>query len=189
MNPMLHEWNVPFRALLDAAPDGIIVCNDQGVLALVNSAAERMFGYAHDELLGKPIDTLIPDHVRPRHHRHLASYVAEPRLRPMGSNLELQGRRKDGSEFPVEISLSPFTADRGLLIIAGVRDVTDRRELQREKQRATSYLISAVEAVQETFMLFDEQDRGVKVKSRARGVTRAGGGPPIIRGAVEEPLG
>jgi len=178
---MLREWNVPFRALLDAAPDGIVVCDERGTLVLVNSSAERMFGYDHDELLGQPIEALIPASIRSHHHLHLASYVAEPRLRPMGSNLELHGRRKDGAELPVEISLSPLTTDRGLLIIAGVRDVTDRRELQREKQRATAYLLSAIEAVQDVFVLFDENDRAVMVNSAARQLPGTGGEPIIGR--------
>src|SRR6185503_13036610 len=111
---MLREWNVPFGALLDAAPDGIVVCDARGELVLVNAEAERMFGYDHGELPGNSIELLIPEHVRPRHQHHLASYTAGPRLRPMGSNLDLRGRRKDGAEFPVEISLSPFATDRGL---------------------------------------------------------------------------
>src|ERR1041384_3709186 len=117
---MLRDWNVPFRALLDAAPDGIVVCDGGGVLVLVNSEAERMFGSAHDELPGQALEVLIPEHVRPRHHHPLASYVAEPRLRPMGSNLDLRGRRKDGSEFPVKISLSPYPPERAGLIMAGI---------------------------------------------------------------------
>ncbi len=80
---MLREWNVPFRALLDAAPDGILVCDGHGTIVLVNSEAERMFGYARDELLGQPIDVLIPDHVRPRHQQHLAAFATDPKLRPM----------------------------------------------------------------------------------------------------------
>jgi PAS domain S-box-containing protein len=185
---MLREWNVPFRALLDAAPDGIVVCDEHGVLALVNSAAERMFGYAHDELLGKPLEVLIPEHVRPRHHHHLAAYSAEPRLRPMGSNLELYGRRKDGTELPVEISLSPFSTERGLLIIAGVRDVTERRQLERDKKRATNYLLSAVEAVQEAFLLFDEDDRVIMVNSAAREIVGAAGNAPILGRRFEDLL-
>jgi PAS domain S-box-containing protein len=183
---MLREWNVPFGALLDAAPDGIVVCDGHGVLVLVNGEAERMFGYAHDELPGKSIELLIPEHVRPRHHHHLASYTAEPRLRPMGSNLDLHGRRKDGTEFPVEISLSPFTTERGLLIIAGVRDVTDRRELEREKKRANAYLLSAVEAVQEAFLLFDEHDRVMMVNSAARELMGPVGDAPITGRTFEE---
>src|ERR1041385_2273424 len=114
---MLRDWNLPFRSLVDAAPDGIIVCEPTGLLVLVNQEAERMFGYAHDELLGQTIDVLVPDGVRPRHHLHFASYTAAPRLRPMGSGLDLRGRRKDGVEFPVEISLSPVTTERGMLVI------------------------------------------------------------------------
>src|SRR5689334_25430767 len=120
---MLHDWSVPFPALLDAAPDGIAVCDGQGTIVLVNSEVERMFGYGRDELVGQSIEVLIPEHVRPRHHHHLSSYTADPRTRPMGSNLDLRARRKDGAEFPVEISLSPFAAERGLLVIAGIRDV------------------------------------------------------------------
>jgi PAS domain S-box-containing protein len=165
---MAGDWNVPFRALIDAAPDGLVVCDQNGTLVLVNAEAERMFGYAHDELPGKALELLVPEHVRPRHQHHLASYAAAPRLRPMGSNLDLRGRRKDGHEFPVEISLSPFETERGVLIIAGVRDVTDRRQLERENKRANAYLVSAVDAVQDAFTLFDEHDHVMMVNSAAR---------------------
>jgi PAS domain S-box-containing protein len=185
---MLRDWNVPFQALLDAAPDGIVVCDGGGALVLANAAAERMFGYAHDELPGQPLEILIPMHVRPRHHHHFASYTAEPRVRPMGSNFDLHGRRKDGTEFPVEISLSPFTTGRGVLIIAGVRDVSERRELERDKQRATVYLISAVEAVQEAFLLFDEHDRVMMVNSAARAQFGAVGDAPIVGRTFEDLL-
>jgi len=185
---MLREWNVPFRALLDAAPDGIVVCDAGGVLVLVNSEAERMFGYDHGELLGKSIDLLIPEHVRPRHHHHVAAYTAEPRLRPMGSNLDLRGCRRDGVEFPVEISLSPFTTQRGLLVIAGIRDVSDRRQLERDKERATVYLTSAVEAIQEAFLLFDEHDRVRMVNSAARELLGPVGDGPIVGRSFEDLL-
>jgi PAS domain S-box-containing protein len=185
---MLRNWDVPFQSLLDAAPDGIVVCDDGGTLVLANAAAERMFGYAHDELPGQLLEVLIPEHARARHHHHFASYTAEPRMRPMGSNLDLRGRRKDGSEFPIEISLSPFAAERGVLIIAGVRDVTERRELERDKQRATAYLISAVEAVQEAFLLFDEHDRVMMVNSAARALLGAAGDAPIVGRSFEDLL-
>jgi PAS domain S-box-containing protein len=185
---MLHEWNVPFRALLDAAPDGIVVCDGQGKIVLVNSEADRMFGYGRDELVGQSIELLIPEHVRPRHHHHLSSYAAEPRTRSMGSNLDLRARHKDGSEFPVEISLSPFSSERGLLIISGIRDVTDRRQLERDKQRATAYLLSAMEAVQEAFVLFDENDRVITVNSAARGLMGPVGDAPAIGRTFEDLL-
>jgi PAS domain S-box-containing protein len=177
---MLAKWNVPFRALIDAAPDGMLVCDDRGTLVLVNGETERMFGYAHGELLGQPVELLIPIHARARHHHHLAGYTASPRLRPMGSDLELFARRKDGSEFPVEISLSPFEAERGLLVIAGIRDVSERRALERDKRRANAFLLSAIEAVQDAFLLFDEHDRVMMVNSAARSLVGAAGDAPII---------
>jgi PAS domain S-box-containing protein len=185
---MLRKWNVPFGALLDAAPDGIVVCDGDGIVVLINSEAERMFGYAHDELPGQSIELLIPEHVRPRHHHHFASYRAAPKLRPMGTSLDLHGRRKDGTEFPLEISLSPLTTEEGQLIIAGIRDVTDRRELERDMRRATAYLLSAVEAVQEAFLLFDENDRVMMVNSAARELMGSVGDAPITGRTFEELL-
>ena len=176
----MPDTNLPFRQLVDAAPDGLIVCDARGTIQLVNAEAERMFGYTRGELFGKPIDTLVPDHVRPRHDHHLASYTAAPRLRPMGSNLDLRGRRKDGTEFPVEISLSPIESDHGLLITAGIRDMTERRKLEREHKRANAYLVSAVDAVQDAFTLFDEQDRVMMVNSAARQLLGGPRGETIV---------
>jgi PAS domain S-box-containing protein len=185
---MLRDWNVPFRALVDAAPDGLIVCDQGGNLVLVNGEGERMFGYAHDELLGQPLEVLIPDERRARHRHHLSSYTTAPRLRPMGGKLELYGRRKDGTQFPVEISLSPVTTERGLLIIAGIRDVTERKQLERDKERATGYLMSAVEAVQEAFLLFDEHDRLLMVNSAARAFAGAAGDAAMLGRSFEDLL-
>ncbi|MBV8762912.1 MAG: PAS domain S-box protein [Deltaproteobacteria bacterium] len=177
---MLAEWNVPFRALVDAAPDGLVVTDADGKLILVNNEAERMFGYAHGELAGQPLEVLIPEDRRGRHRHHVGSYTGAPRLRAMGSTMELYGRRKDGSEVPVEISLSPVQTERGLLIIAGVRDVTERRQLERDKERATGYLRSAVEAVQDAFLLFDANDRVVMVNSAARAVAGPAGDQSMV---------
>ena len=123
---------LPFRELIDAAPDGVIVCDQAGQIVLVNAETERMFGYSRDELIGQRIDALVPDRVRTQHGRHVANYTGAPRLRPMGIGMELTGRRKDGREIPVEISLSPIRTSRGLLVTAGIRDVTERRQLERE---------------------------------------------------------
>ena len=160
--------DLPFRELIDAAPDGLVVCDQTGKILLVNAEAARMFGYARDELLGKSVDCLVPDSIRPRHHKHVAGYTGAPRLRPMGTGLDLLGSRKDGSAFPVEISLSPIQSTSGLLITAGIRDISDRRSLEGEKRRATAYLASAVEAVQDSFALFDENDRLVMINSMGR---------------------
>jgi PAS domain S-box-containing protein len=159
---------LPFRHLVDAAPDGMIVCDPQGQIVLVNAEAERMFGYERGELSNKSLDVLIPERSRPQHGGHLARFMSQPRLRPMGIGMELTGRRKDGTEIPVEISLSPIETDRGLLVTAGIRDVTERRKLERENRRANAYLVSAVDAVRDAFALFDEQDRVIMVNSSAR---------------------
>jgi len=166
---MLADWMVPFRALVDTTPDGMLVCDHTGTLVLVNAEAERMFGYDRGELLGKVIDDLVPDHVRPRHGKLMASYTAHPKIRLIGQTaLELHGRRKDGSEFPVEISLSPYTSDRGLLVIGGVRDISERKQLEAEIKLASSHLVSAIEAVQDAFTMIDDAGRVIRANSSAR---------------------
>jgi len=160
--------SLPFRELVEAAPDGLIVCDQAGTILLTNAEATRMFGYTSGELVGKKVDVLVPEGIRPRHHHHVSSYTSAPRLRPMGSGLDLHGCRKDGTEFPVEISLSPIETTKGLLITAGIRDISERKTLESEKRRATAYLTSAVDAVQEAFALFDEHDRVVMVNSAGR---------------------
>jgi PAS domain S-box-containing protein len=172
--------NLPFRELVDAAPDGLIVTDANGTILLVNAEACRMFGYAADELVGKTVDTLVPAGVRPRHTAHVTGYTSAPRLRPMGSGLDLKGSRKDGSEFPVEISLSPIKTADGMMITAGIRDISVRRALEEDKRRANSYLTSAVDAVQEAFALFDERDNVVMVNSAGRQLFGAHLGASIV---------
>jgi PAS domain S-box-containing protein len=172
--------DLPYQQLIDAAPDGIIVCDQAGKILLVNKQIEAMFGYSRDELIGSTIDMLVPDSARARHHQHVSSYASSPRLRPMGSGLELHGRRKDGAEVPVEISLSPMKTSDGTIITAGIRDVSDRRLLERAAKRANAYLTSAVDAVQDAFALFDEQDRVVMVNSTARHLLGSSLERPIV---------
>ncbi|HEY4244784.1 MAG TPA: PAS domain S-box protein [Kofleriaceae bacterium] len=148
----LAEFLVPFRALVDTTPDGIVVCDQRGTLLLVNAEAERMFGYDHDELLGQSIDILVPDSARPHHQRYTSAYTAAPKVRLIGAYLrELHGRRKDGSEFPVEISLSPYESDRGLLVIGGVRDISERKQLEAEIVRARQ-IAEAASAAKSEFL-------------------------------------
>ena len=168
--------DLPFRDLIDAAPDGVVVCDQAGLIVLVNAETERMFGYSRNELIGQQIDALVPDRVRPQHGQHVAGYTGAPRLRPMGIGMELTGRRKDGTEIPVEISLSPIRTSRGLLVTTGIRDVTERRQLERDNRRANAYLVSAVDSVRDAFALFDEHDRVIMVNSAARQLFSAAGG-------------
>ena len=116
-----------FRKLLEAAPDAILEVNPQGEIMLLNEAVERMFGYNRGELLGLNVESLVPAAMRGGHAQHRASYANRPKTRPMGTGLELQGQRKDGSLFPVEISLSPNWIGNSLHVIASVRDITERK--------------------------------------------------------------
>lgn len=116
-----------FRELLDAAPDAIIEADAEGRIVLVNDIAQRLFGYTREEFLAITIDALVPDSVRGRHAGLRGQFANKASTRPMGSGLELKARRKDGSVFPVEISLSPIHSDEGFHVIATVRDVTARR--------------------------------------------------------------
>ncbi len=136
-----------FRDLVDLAPDGLIACDRAGTILLVNRAAERLFGYERRELIGKPIELLVPDSAQGRHPAHLAAYTAAPIARPMGSGVDLRARRKDGSEFPVEISLSPIHTDGVLIVSAAIRDVSERRRIERDLQRLAAIVDSSEDAI------------------------------------------
>jgi PAS domain S-box-containing protein len=124
-----------FRSLLEAAPDAIIGVTRDGRITLINAQAERLFGYRRHELLGKSVDILVPERVRAEHPRHREHYFSHPKARPMGAGKALAAVRKDGSEFPAEISLSALETDQGTIVSAAVRDVTERLEAQAERER------------------------------------------------------
>ncbi|MEV4709661.1 PAS domain S-box protein [Actinoplanes sp. NPDC049316] len=124
-----------FRGLLEGAPDAILGVGEDGRIVLLNAEAERMFGYRRDELLGQSIEVLVPGSVRAQHTRMRHDYFADPQRRPMGGGTALTALRKDGSEFPTEISLSALRTDQGVIVSASVRDVTERVQAQAERER------------------------------------------------------
>lgn len=129
-----------FRSLFEASPDAVVMVNKAGKIVLVNGQTERLFGYTRDDLLGQSVEILVPERFRDRHAGHRLGYVAEPHTRPMGIGLELTGRRQDGSEFPIEISLGPVevATGEGLLVAAAIRDLTERKRLEEALRSAVS---------------------------------------------------
>jgi PAS domain S-box-containing protein len=128
----LRTSELRFRGLLDAAPDAMIIVDSAGRIVLTNRQAKALFGYEPEELLGQPIEILVPEGYRAGHVPQRDQFMTEPRTRPMGAGLALAARRKDGSEVPVEISLSPVTTRQGLLVTAAVRDVTERKRAEAQ---------------------------------------------------------
>lgn len=131
----IRDSEARFRGLLDSAPDAVIIVDDQGLITLVNAQTEQWFGYDRDELVDRPIEVLIPKRFRDAHESHRQDYIHSPTIRPMGMNLDLAGRRKDGSEFPVEVSLSPLHTEQGLLVTSIIRDITTRKQAEEAQHQ------------------------------------------------------
>ena len=158
------------QRVLEAAPDAIIVIDASGYVRYANRQVSALFGYSPDEVVGQGVEQLMPERFRSRHVGHRHSYFASGRFRPMGQDLELFGRRRDGSEFPVEISLSPIQDEDRLLVAAAIRDVSDRKRVEAElilaRQAAESARMAADQAREIADAARDSADRANQGKSR-----------------------
>jgi len=139
--------------LVDSVPDGVVLADGDGRILLVNRQTEELFGYDRSELLGRAVEDLLPERFQQPHRAHRIRYRAEPRTRPMGAGLELFGRRRDGTEFPVEISLSPLHVESQQLVVASVRDITDRIAAEAEQRQVSDLL----DATRDAILIFDAE--------------------------------
>lgn len=124
------------RDFIETLPDAIVAVDRDGTILQVNSQAEEIFGYTRNQLLGKKIEMLVPERLRRSHDSHRENFAEKPKLRRMGAGSDLFGRRRDGSEFPVEISLSPVAIEGGMIVLSAIRDITDRKRIEQELRRA-----------------------------------------------------
>lgn len=171
----LNEPTIGARGLLESAPDAMVTINHDGYIVLVNSQTERLFGYPRDELLGQPVELLLPDHLRAVHESHRARYMSDPYTRPMGIGRELSGRRKDGTLFPVEISLSPLETQEGLFVSAIIRDITERKRAEEALRRAEEKFRGLLESAPDPIVVSGRDGRIQLVNSQAEQVFGYGG--------------
>ena len=180
---------------LEALPDAILAVDQKGIIFQVNSQVENLFGYSRNQLVGKRVEMLVPERFRGQHASHREDFAAHPKTRRMGAGLELYGRRRNGSEFPVEISLSPVSIEGGTLVLSAIRDITDRKRIEQELRRAHEELSQRTagqigEYRAKLASIIDSSEDAILAKSRDGTITAWNRGAERIYGyTAEEVIG
>ena len=156
-----NSSQLPFEKLLESSPDAIVVTDQDGRIIGANAQLEKLFGFHRSELLDKPVEALIPERFRSAHPGHRKTFHSEPRMRPMGVGVELYGRRKDGSEFPVDIMLSPVETTEGRAVLSVVYDISEKKRAQEALRKSEQQLRSLVESVRDYAILLLDTEGGV----------------------------
>jgi PAS domain S-box-containing protein len=175
-----------FAQLLDAAPDAIVVVSPDARIDFVNGQTEKLFGYSRSELVGAPVELLIPERLRASHAAHMTRFMAQPSARPMGTGVELVACKKDGAEFPIEVSLSPMDSEQGSMVSAAIRDISQRKRIEAEAKLNADRFASAVENMHHAFAMFDGEQRLVRCNAAYRDLLAPSLTEPLVGRSRQE---